>query len=144
MQGQPADATTITITARTSDGRAMACTVTFSPDRQAGRGYAMELRSVELGAYHAREADLFECLRTIRRELEPTGVRLCCNGARVDVWPSGMARDMGGGRHAYILRMGRQAQRSDLVSIFDPAPVEAVGDVDDQEAYARRWFEHFR
>jgi hypothetical protein len=141
MQTQPADATAVAITAKTSDDRAVACTVTFSPDRQAGRGYKMELRSVELGVYHARETDLFECLRTIRRELEATGVRLCCNGARVDVWPSGMAREMGGGTQAYILRMGRAAQRSDLVSIFDPAPVEAV---DDQETYARRWLDQPR
>jgi hypothetical protein len=104
----------------------------------------MELRSSELGVYQARETDLFECLRTIRRALEPSDVRLCCNGARVDAWASGMARDMGGGEKAYILHMSRRAQLSDLVSIFDPAPVETVGTVDEQEAYAHRWMDQVR
>jgi hypothetical protein len=143
MQDQPVDATTVTITAKTSDDRSTICTIVFWPDRQA-RHYVMELRSPELGVYQARETDLFECLRTIRRELEPSDVRLCCNGARVDAWASGMARDMGGGKEAYILHMSRRAQPSDLVSIFDPAPVETVGTVDEQEAYAHRWMDQVR
>jgi hypothetical protein len=143
MQDQPVDSTAVTITAKTSDGRRIICTVVFWTDYQARR-YVMELRSSGLGVYQAQETDLFECLRTIRRQLEPTGARLCCNGARVDVWASGMARDMGGGAKAYILQVGRRAQRSDLVSIFDPAPVETVGTVDEQEAYAHRWMDQVR
>lgn len=34
--------------------------------------------------------DLFAALATARRELENQGLRLACNGARQDVWPSGM------------------------------------------------------
>jgi hypothetical protein len=142
MHDQPVDSTTVTITANTSDDQRIICTVVFWTDYQARR-YVMELRSSELGVYQAQESDLFECLRTIRRQLEPTGARLCCNGARVDVWASGMARDMGGGRKAYILQMGRR-EPSDLVSIFDPAPVETLGTVDEQETYAHRWMNQVR
>jgi hypothetical protein len=41
-------------------------------------------------------ADLFSALETVRRRLEAEGMLVCCQGARPDVFPSGMARQMGG------------------------------------------------
>jgi hypothetical protein len=63
--------------------------------------------------------DLFEALADLRQSLEEQGIRLFCNGARTDVWPSGMSRSMSGGRKAYVLRLGTHAR--DLVDIFDGA-----------------------
>ena len=50
---------------------------------------------------HAEGPDLFEALQAVRRRLEDAGMLLCCQGARADVFPSGMSRQMGGGRRAY-------------------------------------------
>lgn len=49
--------------------------------------------------------DLFAALAVARRELEVQGAQLACNGARLDVWPSGMLRQAGYGRRAYVLTM---------------------------------------
>jgi hypothetical protein len=39
----------------------------------------------------------------IRLQLEPLGWFPLCNGARLDCYPSAMARDMGAGRAVYVL-----------------------------------------
>src|SRR4051794_8095008 len=71
-----------------------------------------------------RGDDLFEALIAFRHELESEGAFLLCNGSRVDVFPSGMSRTMGGGRIAYIIRLGHPA--TETVDIFDEAPFEAI------------------
>jgi hypothetical protein len=65
-------------------------------------------------------------------------------GARRDVWPSGMSRDMGGGLKAYVMRYGEQAHRKDLVHIFDEAPEALVGSVREQRDFFERWASFFR
>ncbi len=87
--------------------------------------------------FSAQESDLFECLVTVRRQLERDGSRICCLGARPDVFPSGMGRQMGGGRRAYRHHPGRRPTRDDLVDIFDPADCEDVVMVQEQEARMR-------
>jgi hypothetical protein len=83
--------------------------------------------------YTAEFDDLFDCLLAIRRELERDGGRVCCLGARPDVWPSGMARQMAGGRKAYRHHPGRRPTRADLVDVFDPADCAEVVTVAEQE-----------
>jgi hypothetical protein len=83
-------------------------------------------------------ADRFRALLDVRRELEPLGLQLCCNGARLDVWPSGMSGQMSGGRRAYLRPGGRAPGKNDLVDIFDPAPRDRVGTVEAQRAALRR------
>lgn len=41
-----------------------------------------------------------------RRQLEPDGLMVAVQGSRRDTYPSGMARDMGGGLQVYIMRPG--------------------------------------
>lgn len=41
--------------------------------------------------------DVFDCLLSLRQELEERGLQIRVNGACVDVWPSPMSRSMGGG-----------------------------------------------
>jgi len=101
--------------------------------------FRLELDAPELGTRAAEASDVFECLCRIRVPLDHEGVRLCCNGARRDVWPSGMARDMGGGFRAYVLEIGRRASREDLVDIFDPAPIESIATVDEQRRFSEKW-----
>lgn len=91
--------------------------------------------------YSAEEADLFECLTTIRRSLDALGIKVCCAGARSDVYPSGMSSQMSGGRKAYIHRAGARPTMEDLVDIFDPAEPEIVVTVAEQRLAVRRRLE---
>lgn len=89
--------------------------------------------------------DLFAALQQLRRSLEPLGWLPLCNGARVDCYPSGMAREMGGGTSVYMLSAKRRfGRRLPLVGTFEPAPKEAVGTVDDQDAYFELWLQKGR
>lgn len=81
--------------------------------------------------------DLFEALIALRKELEKTGYRLLCAGARVDVFPSGMSRSMGGGRKAYITQLGEPA--TDTIDIFAEAEPGAVGTVEQQKEFHTKW-----
>ncbi|MGA3171317.1 MAG: hypothetical protein ABSE62_09905 [Chthoniobacteraceae bacterium] len=83
--------------------------------------------------------DLFDAFINMRLELEGQGLQLLCIGCRSDVWPSGMSRDMGGGRKAYITHMDRRSAHADLVDIFDYATLETVGTVAEQKAFHEKW-----
>jgi hypothetical protein len=87
------------------------------------------------GEVVGRGPDLFEALVEVRRQLEPVGCLVAVQGARRDTYPSGMARDMGGGAQVYVLRPGKPAR--ERVGTFDDAPVALLGTVEQQ----RRHFE---
>lgn len=78
--------------------------------------------------------DAFEALLRAREQVESHGWRLGLTGARADVWPSGMARDMGDGLVAYVLAADRAPTRADLVDVFSPADPREVTDVVGQRA----------
>jgi hypothetical protein len=84
------------------------------------------------------ESDLFECLVEIRKQLELEGGLVCCEGARRDVFPSGMARQMGGARHAYRLVPDQLTGTRTLVDIFAATDCQAVATVPDQIESVRR------
>jgi hypothetical protein len=84
--------------------------------------------------------DYFEHLMHLRAELENSGHRLLCQGGRPNVWPSGMSRDMGGGRKAYVMQMGSKARTRDLVDIFDYAAPELIGTVQQQKDFFESWW----
>lgn len=85
------------------------------------------------------QSDLFDCLVDLRKRLAEDGAIILCSGARRDVFPSGMARQMGGGRMAYQLRLGQQARRADLIDIFEPAEAAEIATVEDQRAFFDEW-----
>lgn len=91
--------------------------------------------------YSSSAADLFDCLSVLRLEhLEPLGLRIQCNGARQDVYPSRMSRQMSNGRKAYTLRLGAPARREDIVDIFEPAPEKSpLATVAEQRTFYKRW-----
>lgn len=89
----------------------------------------------------ATEDDAFEALCTIRDRVEPDGWRLGVRGALADVWPSGMARDQGGGLRVYRLTA---AGVGELVATFDPVDPADVVTLAEQRAETERLFDRMR
>ncbi len=87
--------------------------------------------------YSSEGLDLFESLTSLRLQLEADGLALCVEGARADVFPSGMSRQMTGGRKAYRIVRGRRSGPDDLVDVFDPTCCDCVVGVDEQLASVR-------
>jgi len=90
--------------------------------------------------FKAAGFDYFACLISVRRELEAEGLVVCCQGARRDVWPSGMGRDMGAGLVAYALTIGRAPRQDEQVLVLAPADPDLIGTVADQEQYRDAWW----
>lgn len=113
--------------------------------REVGDDYLLSCRLPLSDALLTGQADdCFAALQIIRREAEGRDWKICCKGARRNVWPSAMSRQMGGGVKAYVLKMGQQAQADSLIEIFDDDDPEWYSWVSDQEAYANAWFESLR
>jgi hypothetical protein len=89
--------------------------------------------------YTATAPDMFEALVRLRRQLEPDGLAVAVQGARRDTYPSGMARDMGGGMGVYVMRAGLPARLEYLVNTLDDAPSDQIATVDEQRAFADAW-----
>lgn len=83
--------------------------------------------------------DLFEALVAIRRQVEPDGWLIAVQGSRIDTYPSGMARDMGGGEQIYQLRLGEPATFADLVDTLGPALGAELATVEAQQEFWERW-----
>ncbi|MEV6334606.1 hypothetical protein AB0M12_07800 [Nocardia vinacea] len=84
------------------------------------------------GAFGSVDDDYLSCLLAVREYLEERGRLLCCQGARPDVWPSGMLRQFDNGRRAYVLDHDRRGAELEVVDIFAPAPAEMVVSVLEQ------------
>ena len=67
--------------------------------------------------------DLFDCLCAARRIMEPSGIRICVNGARQNSWPSRMGSEMGGAGFVYMHKLGKPGHPSDKVPVLTDAPV---------------------
>jgi len=104
-------------------------------------GWVVSIASAALDGAEARADDAFEALCLLREELEPLGWRLGVAGAQVDVWPSGMARDQGGGRIAYRLAA---TGVTGTVGTFEPVDPATVVTVMEQRAESDRLFEAIR
>ena len=99
---------------------------------------------MDLGTQKFSGEDLFDAFIQFRLVLEKHGLLLLCAGCRPEVWPSGMARSMGGGRKAYITHMDAPSPKADLIDIFDYAGPEQVGSVAQQRAFHGKWVESRR
>ena len=100
----------------------------------------IELQVVGVGKFAKKSTDYFDALLQIRIELETKQIKMLCWGARKDVWPSHMQRDMGEGLVAYELLEGG-GNNPEPRSIFEYADPETVGTVDEQKANAERWYQ---
>ena len=87
----------------------------------------------------ATASDYFEALCQVRLRLESDGVLVATYGGSRNVFPSGMARDMGAGLKAYRLTRGSKGRREDLVGIFDTGPGIEPATVEEQRAFYADW-----
>jgi hypothetical protein len=78
----------------------------------------------------------FIALAKIRLELERQGIKILCNGSRLDVYASEMSLTS---IKAYVLEIGKQA--TEIVNIFDPTDLEKIASVEDQKKYRLKWLE---
>jgi hypothetical protein len=101
--------------------------------------WQIKFSGADFGLLEFEADDLFKAFVLLRERLEKTGCRLLCNGARVDVVTSGMSRQMGGGRKAYIVSLGSPARRKNIVDIFDYAEPNLIGSVDQQKQFYSEW-----
>jgi hypothetical protein len=62
----------------------------------------------------------FDALCAIRQRLEEQGAMLDCYGASLNVFPSGMSRDMGRGVKAYKLTLGSEVGCKTLSASLTP------------------------
>ena len=120
------------------DGVAHEATISW---RAEDRHWVVAIDSPEFEPVEAPAHDAFEALCLVRGELEPLGWRIGVAGAQADVWPSGMARDQGGGLRAYRMTEERVG---DLVDTFEPVDPGTVTTVVEQRAEADRLYEEIR
>ncbi|MFI9212343.1 hypothetical protein ACIGW7_30005 [Streptomyces sp. NPDC053253] len=83
-------------------------------------------------------SNLFKCLLDARTDLEAEGLLLCCQGARPDVFPSGMQQQMDNGRFAAVL--SRSAEEEEIVDIFAAAEPSQVDSVEGQRVAVYQFF----
>ena len=106
-----------------------------------GQSWSVRLESSAFAPVEATEDDAFEALCSVRSLVEPQGWRIGVAGARSDVWPSGMARDQGGGRRVYHLTEGGP---QGLLDTFEPVDPATVVTVEQQRAETERLFAAMR
>lgn len=87
----------------------------------------------------AAASDYFEAFSQVRLQLESENLIPVCHGASLDVFPSGMCRDMSGGLSAYRLKLRKSPDRVDLVRIFETGPDVKPATVADQRNFFEKW-----
>lgn len=90
-----------------------------------------------IGIHEFASRDYFEALVLLRLFLEELGVSLLCNGARVDLYPSGMSRDMAKGIKAAVL--AEHGKRPQTFNIFEYQPGIQLATVAEQKAFYQSW-----
>ena len=95
--------------------------------------------SEKLNSKEFRADDLFSCMAKLRDWLDDYSLKPLCNVARLDVFPSAMSRQMSGGRLAYKHKLNHQCSRTDLVDIFQPAPLEMLATTTKQKEFHEKW-----
>ncbi len=104
------------------------------------RGQHLALKSPDGETWIAEGPNLWESFRQLRRSIEPLGLRLCCNGARINACVSRMGIEMGGGGGVYLVKLGHPVRhRRQLVSLFGYAPARKVVTLTEQDAFYERW-----
>jgi len=121
------------------DGVLDKCNIQLLKDNDGSVGIKMEIEKEGIQV-EENGGNYFQVLNSLRKRLNSRGVFLLCNGTSVNVYPSTMQFDMGGGEKAYRLRMGCHAQLTDIVEIFDYDRDEfEEGSIEEQTEFYEKW-----
>lgn len=101
--------------------------------------WEISLVQSDFGAHRFEGESLSHTLSLALEFMESINCKLLCNGARRNVVNSGMSRQMGGGRKAYVVYLGEQAKRENIVDIFDDADLSLVGTIAQQSEFYKEW-----
>lgn len=71
-----------------------------------------------------------------RDRLLQLGLGIKCNGSRINAVQSGM---MGANDKMYLVEIGKQARREDIVHIWDYAKIDTFPDTKQQSAFFEQW-----
>jgi hypothetical protein len=93
---------------------------------------------MEKGDEYVEAEDFFNCLKLLRDKLKPEWIFLC-NGACLNVYPSGMQRSMNKGIKAYRCTLGKKVGSDDIVDIFGRAELNLISDVKSQEEFYKKF-----
>jgi len=91
-----------------------------------------------------QEHDYFAAFCAIREQLEEEGLIPFCYGASLNVYPSGMCRDMGSGMVAYKTEVGQRASRDNLVKIFEQGHDVIPSSVSQQKEHFEQWLQSIK
>jgi hypothetical protein len=131
---------TASVKLKDADGKIVGGQLTYSAESP----WRMALAVPGAMDLQCEERDLFECMLVLRRRLQDQSWTLLCNGARKDVHPSGMSREMSGGLIAYRHQDGRKPTRGDALNIVEYAAPELVGTIDEQKQHLAWWLQSQR
>lgn len=84
--------------------------------------------------------DLFSAYQELRDQLLSRGYGLKCNGSRINAVQSGM---MAGCEVVYLVELGKQTLRKDIVGMFDYADIDEFPDTAQQMAFSKQWLQSF-
>lgn len=87
----------------------------------------------------ATATDFFDALCKIRIQLWEERLIPFCYGASLNVYPSGMGRDMAQGLKAYKMTKGRHATIADLIDIFAEGPDIIPATTEAQKEFWEEW-----
>ena len=124
-----------------SDGSRVEATLTFWTESPGDPKLVELYLETEAAAYSVIERDFWAALVGLREILEPQGLRPVVYGASRNTTPSDKSRESGYGMHVYRMTPGRLAVRDDLVHIFDTGPDVDPALIEEQQAFAERWFD---
>lgn len=82
---------------------------------------------------------VFAAVRDLMADLDEDLARIGVNGARPNVWASGMLADMGDGKSVYLLPTAWTPERPPTVPTLAPAPLTEVGTLADQDRFQQAW-----
>ena len=88
-------------------------------------------------AFSATANSFYGSLLELLSDPETQGIRLCIQGARPDVWPSGMSADMFGGLDVHAHTADGEPV-GDALYFFDPANCELIIGIKEAEAWRQR------
>lgn len=98
----------------------------------------IKLYSDDFGYYLWRGVDIADAFKKLRLFFEKKGFLIFVNGARKNVWASGMLRDMTNGLGVYVLKKNQLDTKKEGVNILEYFS-ENIVTYQEQRAYYKEW-----